>query len=233
MISPTSSSANGFAFFQQALAQKNLQQQNTDSTDSLSANSEQSKSSNTNKTSPKDESSEINKLSEEDEKKLEKLKERDREVRQHEQAHLTAAGQHANGGAIFDYEKGPDGRNYAVGGRVNINTSAISGDPEATLRKAEQLKRAALAPHSPSAKDREVAAQASRMELKAQQELREDKQDLKESKKPDDLTNNSVENQNTTSRNTINTSQINISKLNSSYGAISQQATAQQISAFI
>ena len=33
-----------------------------------------------------------------------------------------------------------------TGGEVGISTSAIAGDPEATLRKMEQVRRAALAP---------------------------------------------------------------------------------------
>jgi hypothetical protein len=48
----------------------------------------------------------------------------------------------------------PDGCDYALGGEVAIDTSAIAGDPEATLRKMEQIRRAALAPANPSGQDR-------------------------------------------------------------------------------
>lgn len=101
------------------------------------------------------------------------LKQRDREVRAHEQAHLSAAGRFALGGAGFEYQRGPDGRLYAVGGDVQIDTSPVPGDPRATLEKAETVRRAALAPSEPSAQDRRVAAQASRMAAAASAEIRQ------------------------------------------------------------
>lgn len=106
----------------------------------------------------------------EEQQKLQHLKSRDLEVKTHEQAHLSAAGSLALGGASFSFEKGSDGVNYAVGGEVNIDTSAVSGDPTATLRKAETIRRAALAPANPSAQDRSVANQASAMANKARAE---------------------------------------------------------------
>lgn len=104
-------------------------------------------------------------------KQLQELKNRDREVRTHEQAHLSAAGGFATGGPIYDYQQGPDGQRYAIGGHVNIDTSEIAGDPEATLRKAQTIRRAALAPGEPSSQDRQVAAQASNLASQAQQEI--------------------------------------------------------------
>jgi hypothetical protein len=98
------------------------------------------------------------------------LKRRDREVRAHEQAHQAAAGPYASAPS-FTYQKGPDGKNYAVGGEVQIDTSPIPGDPEATKRKAEQIRAAANAPASPSAQDRAVAADATSMAIKAQMEI--------------------------------------------------------------
>ena len=47
----------------------------------------------------------------------------------------------------------------------------MKGDPEATIRKAQTIKSAALAPQDPSSQDRRVAAEASRMEQEARQEL--------------------------------------------------------------
>lgn len=102
-----------------------------------------------------------------------KLRNRDQEVRRHEQAHLSAAGGLATGGANFSYQTGPDGKRYAVGGEVNIDTSPVSGDPNATIRKAQQIRRAALAPADPSSQDRAVAASASVMEMKARRDLQE------------------------------------------------------------
>ena len=99
------------------------------------------------------------------------LKARDREVRAHEAAHQAAAGSLATSGASFTYQKGPDGQLYAIGGEVNIDTSSVSGDPEATIRKARQIIAAALAPAEPSGPDRSVAAAATQMQASAQAEL--------------------------------------------------------------
>jgi hypothetical protein len=110
-------------------------------------------------------------LNTEEKRELEKLKARDREVRAHEAAHKAAAGNLARGGAQFELESGPDGRRYAVGGEVSIDTGKVSGDPQATIEKARTVRRAANAPAQPSSQDRAVAAQASRMEAEARQEL--------------------------------------------------------------
>lgn len=105
---------------------------------------------------------------------LRELRKRDREVRRHEQAHKAAAGPHANGGPRYEFVSGPDGRLYAVSGSVEIDTAPVPDDPEATLRKMRQVRRAALAPAEPSAEDRAVAAEASREAAAARAELRED-----------------------------------------------------------
>ena len=102
---------------------------------------------------------------------LAKLRAQDRKVRAHEQAHQAAASGLVKGGANFTFERGPDGKQYAVGGEISIDTSQIPGDPEATIRKARQIRAAALAPADPSPQDRAVAAQATAMEAQAKQEL--------------------------------------------------------------
>lgn len=102
---------------------------------------------------------------------IQNLKDRDKEVRNHEQAHLAAAGGIATRGASFDYVSGPDGRRYAVGGEVSIDTSAVANDPQATLRKAESIRRAALAPAQPSAQDYSVASKAAAMAQQANVEI--------------------------------------------------------------
>ena len=94
---------------------------------------------------------------------VQKLKNRDREVRAHELAHLSAGGQYITSGAQYTFQKGPDGRLYAVGGEVGIDTSPVVGDPRATLMKAQVIMQAALAPAEPSAQDRQVAARAAVM----------------------------------------------------------------------
>ncbi len=115
-------------------------------------------------------------LTEQQHAELQQLKSRDTEVRTHEQAHLSAAGQYAKGGASFTYEKGPDGGSYAVAGEVGIDVSKES-TPEATIAKMQTIERAALAPADPSAADKRIAAQASAKEAKARQDLLQVKQE--------------------------------------------------------
>ena len=100
-------------------------------------------------------------LSPEAQQQLRELKLRDAEVRAHESAHMAAGGGHVNGGAGYTYQKGPDGRQYAIGGHVSIDASSVPGDPEASREKAQQVRRAALAPGEPSGQDRQVAARAA------------------------------------------------------------------------
>lgn len=110
-------------------------------------------------------------LSEDDAKRVQELKKIDAEVRSHEQAHLAAAGGLARGGASFSYTKGPDGKRYATAGEVSIEIAPVDGKPEETIRRMQQVRRAATAPANPSGQDRAVAAQASREEVKARAEL--------------------------------------------------------------
>lgn len=119
-------------------------------------------------------------LSDEERQLLKELRARDAEVRAHEQAHLAAAGPYANGAPTFEFQTGPDGRQYAVGGEVSIDSSPVPGDPEATVRKAQTIKRAALAPSDPSAQDRQVAAQAAQLEAQARQQVKAQKAEEKE-----------------------------------------------------
>ena len=110
-------------------------------------------------------------LTAEEQDQVEELKQRDRTVRAHEQAHLAAAGQYARGGPSFSYHRGPDGGQYAVGGEVPIDLSSVPGDPQATIQKALSIPRAALAPADPSSADRQIAARAAAMTAQARQEL--------------------------------------------------------------
>jgi|GEM_PF-771667 len=104
-------------------------------------------------------------------RRLETLKRTDREVRAHEQAHISAGGSLVRGGASFGYATGSDGKLYAVNGEVSIDSSPVSDDPAATIRKMSQVTRAALAPSQPSGQDRSVASSATKMQMEAQQEL--------------------------------------------------------------
>jgi hypothetical protein len=122
------------------------------------------------------ESESSDELSKDEKSEVRELKQRDAEVRRHEQAHLAAAGQYARGGASFSYQRGPDGRQYAVGGEVSIDVGS-ERTPEATIRKAQIVRRAALAPAEPSPQDRSIAAQAGRLETQARRQLAEQAQE--------------------------------------------------------
>lgn len=109
-------------------------------------------------------------LTEAERELVRELQQRDAEVRRHEAAHAAAGGQYA-GAPSFTYQTGPDGKRYAVGGEVSIDTAPVKGDPAATIRKAQQIKAAANAPADPSSQDRRVAAAANALQQSAQAEL--------------------------------------------------------------
>jgi hypothetical protein len=115
-------------------------------------------------------SSENSELTEEEKKEIQQLEDRDQEVRTHEQAHIAAGGQYVRSGASFEYQTGPDGEKYAVGGEVSIDVSKVPKDPQATISKMQTVIRAAMAPASPSGQDRAVAAKASRIQMEARAE---------------------------------------------------------------
>lgn len=100
------------------------------------------------------------------------LRQRDRDVRAHEQAHQIAGGAHA-GAPTYIYATGPDGQRYAIGGSVPIDVSPASS-PEATIAKMQQVRRAALAPQNPSAADRAIAARAGIHLAEARREVMHD-----------------------------------------------------------
>ena len=104
------------------------------------------------------------------EQQVQDLVERDKEVRTHEQAHQSAGGEYASS-PTYQFTQGPDGKRYATGGEVQIDTSAVPGDPAATIAKMQQIRSAALAPAEPSAQDLAVARSAAASEAKARKEL--------------------------------------------------------------
>ena len=107
------------------------------------------------------------------------LQRRDLEVRTHEAAHMSA-GAGLTTGASYSYQRGPDNKMYAIGGEVGIDTSP-GKTPEETLKKAAQIKRAALAPAQPSSADLQVAATATNMEIEAKMEIQKNQnQETKE-----------------------------------------------------
>jgi hypothetical protein len=108
-----------------------------------------------------------------EQQQIAELKQRDSEVRAHEQAHASLGGQYASS-PQYEYERGPDGIRYAVDGEVSIDISEAS-TPEETIRKAQQVKAAALAPAEPSAQDLRVATEATQITIEAQNEIASEK----------------------------------------------------------
>ena len=124
------------------------------------------------------------------------LQRRDLEVRTHEAAHMSA-GAGLTTGASYSYQRGPDNKMYAIGGEVGIDTSP-GKTPEETLKKAAQIKRAALAPAQPSSADLQVAATATNMEIDAKMEIQKNQnQETKE--KTEQNSQNSQSSQDTSS----------------------------------
>ncbi|MCT8986725.1 putative metalloprotease CJM1_0395 family protein [Shewanella phaeophyticola] len=103
------------------------------------------------------------------------LAKRDVEVKTHEQAHAAVGGSLAQSPS-YEYEKGPDGRRYAVDGEVSIDVSTVAGDPQATLTKMQKVYAAAMAPVQPSMADIRVAAQALQNISEAKQALAVERQ---------------------------------------------------------
>jgi len=110
-------------------------------------------------------------LTREERQRVRELKRRDRQVRQHEQAHVSAGGSVVEGGPSFEFTRGPDGKRYAVSGSVQIDSSKVRGDPQATIEKMRQVRRAALAPAQPSGQDRQVARKAAQAIQEARAKL--------------------------------------------------------------
>jgi SprA family protein len=114
-------------------------------------------------------------LAPEQQRKVQELKQRDRHVRAHEAAHQAAGGD-LTGPASFSYQLGPDGRSYAVGGEVPVQ-SRSGRTPDETIAIARRVRAAALAPSDPSGADLAAAASASQVELRAMQQKRQQGQD--------------------------------------------------------
>ena len=112
-----------------------------------------------------------------EQKVIDQLEMRDREVRAHEQAHAAIGGSLA-GAPSYEFQTGPDGKKYAVGGEVSIDVSKTN-DPESTIRKMQTVRAAALAPAEPSSQDRKVAAEASQNIAEARAEMISDNSSLK------------------------------------------------------
>ncbi|MCE2573532.1 catalase [Motilimonas eburnea] len=125
----------------------------------------------------KENNSQPNQLTPQEQKVVDSLEARHTEVVIHEQAHASVGGQYA-GQPSYGYERGPDGKRYAVSGEVPISVSPVAGDPQATIQKMRQVRAAALAPQNPSVADRRIAAEATRQLNSAYAELSASKREL-------------------------------------------------------
>ena len=106
-----------------------------------------------------EQSSGIDKYDEKDfAKVLEKFKQTDTNIRSHEQIHASIG--HTTAPIAYTYQKGPDGKMYAVGGSVRLDTS-IPNDPKAAAFKLDMLQKAASGPTDSSAADNTIAAQSN------------------------------------------------------------------------
>lgn len=92
------------------------------------------------------------------ERVLEKFKRADAQIRSHEQVHATIG--QTTAPISYNYQQGPDGKMYAVGGNVRFDTS-IPDDPKAAAFKLDQLSRAANGPADPSRADTMIANQSN------------------------------------------------------------------------
>ena len=89
---------------------------------------------------------------------LNKFKNKDSEVKTHEQTH--ASGATATSAINYNYQVGPDGKLYAIGGSVRFDTS-IPKDPQSAKVKMDQLQNASSSVSSLSGADASIAQTAS------------------------------------------------------------------------
>lgn len=115
-----------------------------------------------------------NELSKAQKQQVEDLQARDTEVRAHETAHQSSGA--STGAASFSYQKGPDGRMYAIGGEVGVSFKEGS-TPQESIQNARAVIAAAMAPANPSPQDYSVASSAKIMEMKAMQQLANESRD--------------------------------------------------------
>ena len=89
---------------------------------------------------------------------LEKFKKSDSNIRSHEQIHASIG--QTTAPISYNYQEGPDGKMYVVGGHVRLDTS-IPDDPKAAALKLDQIKRASSGPSDSSSADMGISTQAN------------------------------------------------------------------------
>lgn len=102
------------------------------------------------------------------ERVLEKFKAMDSQVKSHEQLHASLA--NTTTPIQYNYQMGPDGKMYATGGSVRLDTS-LPNDPEAATNKLDQIKKSASSAGSDmSGADATIAIQANLMKARLELE---------------------------------------------------------------
>lgn len=114
------------------------------------------------------------------------LQSRDSAVRQEERAHAAAAGPYGSA-PQYEYQIGPDGKAYAIGGHVDVGVS-MTGSAADRDRALATLQNAALAPNAPSGADMAAFRQASLQRATAKAD--DDASMPKESILPNNITGN-------------------------------------------
>jgi len=94
---------------------------------------------------------------------LNKFKSTDSNVRAHEQTHASTT--NTTTPIQYNYQMGPDGKLYAVGGSVRVDTS-IPDDPKEASYKLDKLKKSATSVDEMSAADSAISIQANLMKMK-------------------------------------------------------------------
>jgi len=92
------------------------------------------------------------------EKVLQKYKTVDADIRSHEQVHATIGA--TTTPISYNYQQGPDGKMYAVGGSVKLDVS-IPNDPKAAISKLDQLSKAVSGVDNMSGADLAIASAAN------------------------------------------------------------------------
>lgn len=99
-------------------------------------------------------------LSPEEKRIIAELQARDRAVRNEEERHANTAGQYA-GEPQYTFRRGPDGKLYAVEGRVPIRLGNAGGSPEEQEKALRRVQAAAVSVQSPSSGDFRALAGAA------------------------------------------------------------------------
>ena len=89
---------------------------------------------------------------------LNRFEKADADVRTHEQTH--SASSSITSTPQYNYQVGPNGKLYAVGGHVKVDTS-IPDDEKAAKAKLDEISQAASAPNSLSSADADISRTAS------------------------------------------------------------------------